>query len=106
LSAELKERLDRVVAEDCEKAEEAVLTDLPRLKALLLKIAVTEKYDVLIWMEGTRKADLNKDEEDLNLLERANLVKGQNRYTHRNLYRRYTLTKKGAETTQKLSSEP
>jgi hypothetical protein len=105
LSAELKTRLSKVAEEDCKKAEAELEADFPRTKALLLKISQAKKYDFLISLEGTKQNDLNEGEKDLNLLERANLIKGQTRYTHRNVYRQYELTQKGAKLAGKLSSE-
>ncbi len=105
LSTELKARLDKVAEEDYKQLEIEIDADMPRLKALLLKIAQTKKLDKLIWVEGTKQTDLNRDEKDFNVLERANLIKGQTKYTHRNVYRQYELTQKGAELAEKLALE-
>jgi hypothetical protein len=104
LSADLKARLDRVLEEDYKQEEMRLEEDLPRMKELLLKISNMKKFDVLVWMEGT-KEELNKDERFLGLLERANLVKGQTKYTHRNAYRQYELTLKGSELAEMLAKE-
>ena len=106
LSEELKARLNKVAEEDYKQLEIQLDADMPRLKALLLKIAHNKKLDELIWVEGTKQPDLNKDEKDFNVLERANLIKGQTKYTHRNVYRQYELTQKGAELAEKLALEP
>ena len=74
-------------------------------KSLLLKIARDKKLDIVISFEGTEQRDSNKNERDLDVLERAHLVKGQTKYTHRNEYRQYELTTKGAELVEKLSKE-
>ncbi len=105
MSIELKTRLDKVIEEDRKHEENQLEADLPRLKALLLKIVQTQKFDMLIWMEGTKQTELNKDEADLSLLERANLIKGQTKYTHRNVYRQYKPTAKGTELAAELSRE-
>ncbi|MCW4018212.1 MAG: hypothetical protein NWF00_05995 [Candidatus Bathyarchaeota archaeon] len=57
-------------------------------------------------MEGTRQPDTNNEQKDLDMLEKANLVKGKTKYTHRNAYREYELTEKGAELAEKLAAEP
>jgi hypothetical protein len=44
-------------------------------------------------------------EQDLNFLERGNLVKGKLKFTERNAYRECQLTKKGSELLKKLQSE-
>ena len=105
MSTELKKLLDKVAEEDFKRQEIAVEEGIPRYTALLLRIAKSKKLDVLIWFEGTKQTDLNKDEEDLGMLERANLIKGQIKYTHRNVYRQYEVTKKGADLADKLSKE-
>jgi hypothetical protein len=105
MSIELKTRLDNIVQEDREQEENQLEKDLPRLKTFLLKIVQAKKFDMLIWMEGTKQTDLNKDEADLNLLERANLIKGQTKYTHRNVYRQYEPTQKGIELAAELARE-
>ncbi len=103
MSSELKNMLTKVAQEDCERAEEALQAGMGRFESLLLKIAQSKKLDVLIWFEGTTQEELNRDEADLSMLERANLIKGQIKYTHRNAYRQYELTKKGAELAERLS---
>jgi hypothetical protein len=70
--------------------------------SILLDIAKYRKLDIVIWFEGTKQSELNQQEKELNMLERANLIKGQMKYTHRNVYRQYELTKKGAELLNKL----
>jgi DNA-binding PadR family transcriptional regulator len=42
---------------------------------------------------------------DLDVLERAHLVKGQTKETNHNVYRQYELTTEGAELVEKLSKE-
>ena len=104
LSAEIKTRLSQVTQEDNEQNETELETQFPAYKALLLKVAKAKTYDFLLWMEGNEQND--PDEKLLNLLERANLIKGQTKYTHRNVYRQYELTKKGQEIAEKLAAEP
>jgi len=105
LSAELKTRLEKVASEDCKREEAMHEASVPRMKELLLKVAHAKTFDLAIWVEGTKQTDLNDAEEDLNMLERANLIKSQTRYTHRNVYRRYELTQKGTELSEKLAAE-
>ena len=106
MSAELKDRLYKVAEEDCKQEKARREMDLPRIKSLFLEISRVKKFDVPIWVEGTKQSDLNRDEANLNALERANLIKGQTKYTHRNVYRQYELTQKGAEVVEKLAAEP
>ena len=97
--------LNQIVKEDYRTEGNAVREGIDRYKSLLLKIAKTKKFDVAIYIEGTRQEELNKYEVDLGMLERANLIKGQMKYTNHNAYRQYELTMKGAELVERLSKE-
>jgi len=103
MSLVLKTFLDKAVEEDYKRAKSAVELNLQWYKALLLKVAQVKEFDALIWFEGQKEP--NQDLSDLDLLEKADLVKGQMRYTHRNMYRRYVLSEKGVELVEKLSKE-
>jgi hypothetical protein len=61
--------------------------DLPPHQNSPPKFFASQKFNVFIWIESTKQTDLNKDEADLSLLWRANLIEGQTKYTHRNVYR-------------------
>jgi hypothetical protein len=105
MSKELKSMLNKVVEEDNKREEAELEQGMQRYTSLLLKIAKMKTFDLVISFEGTRQEDLNKNEADLSMLLRANLVREQTKYTHRNVYRRYELTQKGAELAEKLSKE-
>ena len=104
MSFDLKEILHRIAEEDYESEKEEIQGRLDRYKSLILEIARVKRFDLAIWVEGS-DIQSQKDEKDLNFLERANLVKGQMNYTHHNAYREYQLTKKGAELATKLLNE-
>jgi hypothetical protein len=106
VSSEFKARVEKVAEEDYKKEQEKLRDESPRLKALLLKIAQFKELNIAIWTEGTKVQDSAEDEEGLGFLERANLVKGKTTYTHRDVYRHYELTQKGAELAKKLAQEP
>jgi hypothetical protein len=97
--------LTQVAKEDYESEELEIEKSLTRFKSLLFKIARAKKWDLAIWVEGTAVSDAEKVEKDLNLLERGNLVKGKMKFTERNAYREYQLTKKGNELLKKLQKE-
>ena len=105
MSSELKMMLNRVAEEDKERKETDFEEGINRYKFLLLKLAKDKKLDVIYSVEGSKQQDSNKDKGDLDVLERAHLVKGQTKYTHRNEYRQYELTAEGAELAEKLSKE-
>jgi hypothetical protein len=105
MSKELKSMLNKVAEEDNKREEKELEQGIHRYKALILKIAKDKTLDVIISFEGTQQADLSKNEQDLSMLQRANLVKEQTKFTHRNAYRQYELTKKGLELAEKLSKE-
>jgi hypothetical protein len=104
-SSELKAILNQVAEEDYASEELKIEKSLLRFNSLLLEIAKAKKWDLAIWVEGTDVKYAEDYEKDLNLLERGNLIKGKLKYTERNAYREYQLTKKGAELVAKLEKE-
>jgi hypothetical protein len=105
MSKELKSMLNKVAEEDNKREEKELEEGIQRYKALILKIAKDKTLDLVISFEGTQQADLSKNEQDLSMLQRANLLKEQTKFAHRNVYRQYELTKKGAELAEKISKE-
>jgi len=105
MSSELKSLLSTVAMEDNERKEMEFVEGINRYKSLLLRVAKVQPFDILVSSEGTQPRALNQHEVDLNMLERAHLVKGQTKETGRNVYRQYELTKEGAELVKKLSKE-
>ena len=102
MSLDLKTILDKVVEEDYKQKEEKIENRLENFKVLLRDIAKAKKWDLAIWVEGSNVNGIEEYEKDLNLLERGNLVKGKMKFTERNAYREYQLTKKGSELLEKL----
>ena len=105
MSSELDAILHKASEEERKRKEKELAEGMNRYKSLLLKIAKEKKLDVLISSEGTKAPELNKNEQDLNMLEKAQLVEGQTKFTHRNEYRQYVLTPKGSELAEKLAKE-
>ena len=105
MSSELKVMLSKVAVEDNVRKELAFEEGINRYKSLLLRVAKVQPFDVLVSSEGTEQGNLNKNVQDLEVLERAHLLKGQTKETGRNVYRQYELTKEGAESVEKLSKE-
>jgi len=68
-------------------------------------VAKVQPFDVLVSSEGTEQGNLNKNVQDLEVLERAHLLKAQTKETNHNVYRQYELTTEGAELAKKLSKE-
>jgi hypothetical protein len=104
-SSDLETILKQVAEEDYENQELEIEKNLSSFKSLLLEIAGAKKWDLAIWVEGTDVQYAKKYEKDLNLLERGNLIKGKLKYTERNAYREYQLTKKGSDVVKKLQKE-
>ena len=77
---------------------------LERYKSRIIEIAKAGRWDLPIFIEGA-ETHYERDEKDLNLLERSRLIKGKMKYTEHNAYREYTLTEKGAELARKLLKE-
>jgi hypothetical protein len=105
LSLDLKSILDKVVEEDYKQKEGEIEKQLENFKFLLLDIAKAKKWDLAIWVEGSNVKGVEDHEMNLNLLERGNLIKGKMKFTERNAYREYQLTKKGSELLKKLHKE-
>ncbi len=104
MSLELKMILNKVAEEDKKQQETEFEEGINRYKSLLLQVAQEKKLDVTISNEGISQKDSNIVR-DLVILEKAQLINGQTKYTHRNEYRQYQLTLKGAELVEKLSKE-
>ncbi len=105
MSSELKIMLNKVAEEDKEREEIEFEKGTTRYESLLLRIAEEKKLNIVISIEGVLQNDFNEEQKDLTVLEKAQLVKGETKYTHRNEYRQYELTTKGIELAQKLSKE-
>jgi hypothetical protein len=105
MSSELKVMLIKVAVEDNVRKEIEFEEGINRYKSLLLRVAKVQPFDVLVSSEGTEQGTLNIRVVDLDVLERAHLLKGQTKETGRNVYRQYELTKEGAELVEKLSKE-
>jgi len=109
MSSLLKKYLEKVAEEEFEIEKEEInkhaQEGFPELKALLLEIKKMQSYDLLIQAEGSALTEAERIEKYLNILERANLIKGQTRFTDHDVYRRYVLTKKGDELAESLMKE-
>ena len=105
MSSELKSLLSTVAVEDNERKEIEFVEGINRYKSLLLRVAKVQPFDILVSSEGTQQGYLHQNVVDLNVLERAHLVKGQTKETDHNVYREYELTPEGAELVEKLSKE-
>jgi len=105
MSSELKVILCKVAVEVNIRKEIEFKEGINRYKSLLLRVAKVRPFDILVPSEGTEQGNLNTNVMDLDVLERAHLVKGQTKETNHNVYRQYELTKKGAELVERLSKE-
>jgi hypothetical protein len=105
MSSDLKSIIEKVVDEDYKRKELEIEKGLERFVSLLLEIAKAKKWNLAIWVEGTNVKGVEEYEKELNLLERGNIVKGKMKFTERNAYREYQLTKKGSEVVKKLLRE-
>ena len=105
MSLELKSLLSTVAVEDNERKEMEFVEGINRYKSLLLRVAKVKPFDILVSSEGTEQGNMKQTVLDLDVLERARLVKGQTKETNHNVYRQYELTPEGAELVEKLSKE-
>ena len=105
MSSELKIMLSKVAVKDNERKEIEFEEGINRYKSLLLRVAKVKPFDMLVSSEGTEQGDMKRTVLDLDVLERARLVKGQTKETNHNVYRQYDLTPEGAELVEKFSKE-
>jgi hypothetical protein len=105
LSFELKEILNVVANENNKQEKLEFEQGMDRYESLLLKVKAERKLDVLTSVEGVEYKDKNRQANDLKVLEKAHLVTGEAKYTHRNAYRQYRLTERGADLAEKLVKE-
>jgi len=105
MSLELKSLLSTVAVEDNTRKEIEFEEGINRYKSLLLRVAKVKPFDIMVSFEGTEQGDMKQTVLDLDVLERARLVKGQTKETNHNVYRQYELTPEGAELVEKLSKE-
>lgn len=97
--------LIQLIQERSKREEREIEEGIERFKSFLLRTSNEKQLDLAILVEGTPSKDLERDGQDLEMLEKADLLKGETKYTHRNQFRQYTLTLKGAELAGKLSKE-
>jgi hypothetical protein len=97
--------LSKVAVEDNIRKEIGFEEGISRYKSLLLRVEKVKPFDMLFSSEGTKQGDMKQTMLDLDVLERARLVKGQTKETNHNVYRQYELTPEGAELVEKLSKE-
>ncbi len=100
MSEELKAILKEVAVENDVRKRIELEEGINRYRSLLVKVATEKKLDIITSVEGTEHPSTEAD--DLKVLEKAHLVTGETKYTHRNTYREYTLTSKGADLAEKL----
>jgi hypothetical protein len=105
MSLELKVMLSKVAVEDNTRKEIEFEEGVNRYKSLLLRVAKIQPFDVLVSSEGTQSSNFHQNVVDLDVLERAHLVKGHTKETNHNVYRQYELTRKGVDLVEKLSKE-
>ena len=105
MSSELKIMLTKVAAEDNTHREIELGEGINRCKSLLLRVSNVKPFDMLVSSEGTEQVEMKQTLLDLELLERAHLLKGQTKEAHHNVYRQYELTAEGAKLLEKFSKE-
>jgi hypothetical protein len=105
MSSELKIMLSKVAVEDNTRREIELGEGINRYKTLLLRVAKVKPFDMLVLSEGTEQGDMKQTMLDLEVLEKARLIKGKTKETKHNTYNQYELTAKGAELVEKLSKE-
>ena len=81
----MKVILSKVAAEDNTRKEIKFEEGIQRYKSLLLRVAKVQPFDILVSSEGTEQGNLHQNVVDLDVLERAHLVKGYAKETNHNV---------------------
>ena len=81
----MKVILSKVAAEDNTRKEIKFEEGIHRYKSLLLRVAKVKPFDILVSSEGTEQGNLHQNVVDLDVLERAHLVKGYAKETNHNV---------------------
>jgi hypothetical protein len=105
MSQELKSKLYKVAEEDKEHEEKEFDEGIERYKSLLIKVSKVRPFDMMPQAEGPEFYNVKQMMQDLNVLERANLLKSELKETFRSEYRQYDLTVEGAQLVEKLLKE-
>lgn len=105
----MKEYLYNVAEEDFKKEKEEInrraREGFLKFKAFILAIKKAKTYDLVVLAEGSAPEGIIEIINDLNLLERANLIKSEMKFSSRNSYRSIVLTKKGDDLAEILLKE-
>jgi hypothetical protein len=101
----LRKALLVVVEEEHRNRVRGVEESLSRFSDLLLAIGLVGSWDFLLWAEGVESKDVERVQDDLDMLEKAGLIKTEIKYRHRGPYRDCKLTETGAELLKKLTEE-
>lgn len=103
MSTEIKQILVGIVEEEYRNTIEDINNNLEKFQTLLLKIYKQKKFRLTLWVVGE---DTHWEvKKDLDLLEKAGLIFGENGYTDQSGYREYKLTDKGFKLVQKLPNQ-
>ena len=103
MSTELKHLLYHQVCREFEELTEAIEQNLTRYAESLLKVHERGSRSVMIAFQGTDTADPAL--KDLDLLEKAGVLKGEMKFTERNIYKIFSLTDRGRTLVNKLEGE-
>lgn len=105
MSDELRKALLGVVEEENRNRVRGVEESLMRFSDLLLAIGLVGSWDLLLWAEGVESNDVKRMQGDLDLLEKAGLIKTEIKYRPHGPYRDCQLTDRGVELLKKLTEE-
>lgn len=100
---ELKHLLYHQICREFEEFTEAIEKDLTRYADSLLKVRERGSRSVMIGFQGTDTADPAL--KDLDLLEKASVLKSEIKFTERNIYKIFSLTDRGRTLVSKLEGE-
>ena len=103
MSADLKRLLYHQICSEFEKSHNDIELKIDRYIELLVKIHRLRLWSVTTTVQGEDIKDPCL--EDLQLLERSGTLEGKINYTHRNIEKVFTLTRKGEELINRIKEE-
>jgi hypothetical protein len=103
MSTELKHLLYHQICREFEELSEAIEKNLSRYAESLFKVSERGSQSVMIAFQGADTADPAL--KDLDLLEKASVLKSEIKFTERNIYKIFSLTDKGRTLVNKLEAE-
>ncbi len=94
---DLKGILAKHVEDEYKQQTWLIEKEIDAFKSLITEIHDAKELNIAFRVEGVETSEFKEHKRHLDLLEKAGLVKGETRFTHRNEFKRYVLTPNGEQ---------